>query len=358
LNETIARSALVARQGSVADGELQTVLVTGGTGFVAGWCLVELLQRGYVVRTTVRSRSKEAAVRAALASAVDPGDRLSFFEADLTSDRGWDTAVAGCDYVLHVASPLGRDVAKDPLELIGPARDGTLRVLRAATRAGVKRVVVTSSLAAATPPPGWEGIGDETVWTDLGARKVNAYRQSKTLAERAAWDFMAGSAARTTLATILPGAVLGPVLTTDNLGSVQVISRLLNGRFPGYPRLGFSITDVRDLVDLHLRAMTMPEAAGERFIAIRDFLWMADIAAELREKLGARAAKVPTRALPDFVLRLASIFDPALRNVTPELGRQLRFSSAKAQRVLGWVPRAGTQTVVDCAESLIARNAV
>lgn len=338
-----------------------TVLVTGGTGFVGAWCIVQLLQRGYAVRTTVRNLSKAPAVRAAVASAIDPGERLSFFAADLTSDEGWDAAVAGCDYVLHVASPLGGDSPKNPDELIVPARDGTLRVLRAATRAGVKRVVMTSSLAAATPPRKTKGIvTDETIWTDLEAgEKINAYRQSKTISERAAWDFMhSNPGSATTLTTILPGAVFGPVLTTDNLGSVQVIGRLLTGKLPGNPRLGFSIVDVRDLAELHIRAMTAPEAAGQRFIAVRDFMWMADISQELRARLGKEAAKVPTRKLPDFVLRLAAIFDSALHNITPLLGRKLAFSSAKAQRVLGWAPRPGTTTVVDCAQSLIARNAV
>jgi dihydroflavonol-4-reductase len=337
-----------------------TVLVTGGTGFVAGWCIVQLLQHGYAVRTTVRSLSKASAVRAAVASVIDPGERLSFFAADLTSDAGWDAAVAGCDYVLHVASPLGGDSPQNADDLIVPARDGTLRVLRAATRAGVKRVVMTSSLAAAMPPRNAEGlVTDEAVWTDLDAgEKINAYRQSKTIAERAAWDFMRRDAGATTLTTILPGAVFGPVLTTDNLGSVQVIGRLLSGKLPGNPRLGFSIVDVRDLAELHIRAMTAPEAAGQRFIAVRDFMWMADISQELRARLGKQAGKVPTRALPDFVLRLAAVFDPALQNITPLLGRKLAFSSAKAQRVLGWAPRAGATTVVDCAQSLIAGNAV
>lgn len=339
-----------------ANAPAATVLVTGGTGFVAAWCIVELLQRGHAVRTTVRSLAKAPAVRAAVATmAGDPGERLSFFVADLTRDDGWDAAVAGCDCVLHVASPMGNDLPKDPQALIVPARDGTLRVLRAATRAGVKRVVMTSSLAAATPPRKAEGgVHDETLWTDLGVDKTNAYRQSKTLAERAAWDFMRSHGGTTTLTTILPGAVFGPVLTKDNLGSVQVIGRLLDGKLPGNPRLGFSIVDVRDLADLHVRAMTAPEAAGQRFIAVRDFMWMADISRELRATLGEQARKVPRRGLPDFVLRIAAVFDPALHNITPLLGRRLGFTSAKAQRLLGWKPRSGATTVVECARSLLA----
>jgi len=337
----------------------ETVLVTGGTGFVGGWCVVELLKRGYNVRTTVRSLSKEPAARAAIATATDPGDRLAFFPADLTKDDGWDAAVQGCDYVLHVASPLGADDPKDPNELIVPARDGALRVLRAAAKAGVKRVVMTSSVAACGgPPAGPDSVCDETVWTDAKAKGVNAYRQSKTIAERAAWDFMAGQGASGALTTILPAAILGPVLTAENLGSVQLVQRLLNGSMPGIPRLGFNILDVRDLADVHIRAMALPEAAGQRFITAGDYLWMADVSKILRAELGARAGKVPTRGLPDFVLRLFSLFDRPLRAVTSGLGRKHAYTSDKARRVLGWAPRPATATIVDCAQSLIAKGAV
>jgi dihydroflavonol-4-reductase len=292
-------------------------------------------------------------VRAAVASAAGSAERLTFVVADLTRDEGWDAAVAGCDYVLHVASPLATRAPGDPNELIVPARDGTLRVLRAATKARVERVVMTSAAAAARPPRGSDRVGDETVWTDTSDRKFDSYRLSKVLAERAAWDFMAAHARRTTLTTILPGAVFGPVLTKQSLGSVQIIQRLLRGRPPGLPRLGFSIVDVRDLADLHVRAMTSPEAAGQRFLAVGDFLWMTDIAATLRSRLGERAGKVPTRALPDFLVRLLSLFIPQLRMLTSDLGRMNRITSEKARRVLGFSPRPAWATVVDCAESLL-----
>ena len=333
----------------------ETVLVTGGSGFVAGWCIVELLKRGYEVRTTVRSMSKVPAVHAAIASAVEPNNRLTFFTADLTKDQGWKEAVAGCDYVLHVASPMSTEALRNPDAFIVPARDGTLRVLRAATQAGVKRVVMTSSTAASSPPISSADSADnaEDVWTDPTHPSVNAYRQSKTLAERAAWDFMDDDLSSTTLTTILPSAIFGPVLTTENLGSVQVISRLLSGRLPGNPRLGFSIVDVRDLADLHIRAMTSPDAAGQRFIAAGSHMWMSDISRLLRSQLGDRAAKVPMRALPDFVLRIASLFDPVVKAVTPNLGRKHTFTAAKAARVLSWKTRPASITVIDCAESLL-----
>ncbi|MCW3846205.1 NAD-dependent epimerase/dehydratase family protein [Sphingomonas sp. LB-2] len=332
----------------------ETVLVTGGSGYIGGWCVVELLRRGYEVRTTVRSLSKEAAVRAAIAAEVDPEDRLRFFAAELTSDAGWDEAVAGCDYVLHVASPLGTHQPKDPQELIVPAREGALRALRAAAKAGVKRVVLTSSVSAASPAVR-ETITDEAVWTDVAT--ADAYSQSKTLAEQAAWEFAAAHP-ELELVTVLPSLVIGPVLTPENMGSVQLIWRLMAGKVPGNPRLGFTLVDVRDVVDVHLRAMTAPEAKGGRFIAANRFMWMADVSKVLRERLGAKAAKVPTRNLPSFVLRFMAMFDRTLRLVTPGLGRSGSFSSAKARAVLGWTPIPVEESIVDCAESLIAKGAV
>ena len=337
----------------------ETVLVTGGTGFVAGWCIVELLRRGYRVRTTVRSLKKEAEVRAAVAAVAGDTAGLTFHVADLTDDAGWDAAMAGCDYVLHVASPLGIDAKADEQALLTPARDGTLRILRAATRAAVKRVVMTSAATTATPLlRGPEGVSDETVWFDPAERSVGGYRLSKRAAERAAWDFMQNYRGPTTLTTVLPGAVFGPVLTKENLGSVQVIARLLQGRMPGMPRLGFEVVDVRDLADVHIRAMTSPEAAGERFLATGEFLWMADIARTLRERLGTVAGKVPTRVLPDFLMRFLSLFDAQLRALVPSLGRRHRHSIAKAQRLLGWKPRTATETLVDCSNRLIALGLV
>ncbi len=337
----------------------ETVLVTGGTGFIASWCIVELLKRGFAVCTTVRSLSREQVVRTTISAAIDPDDRLTFVAADLTSDVGWDEAVAGCDYVLHVASPLGYENPKDPDALIIPARDGTLRVLRAATKAGVKRVVMTSACAAASPPLYSEdSVSDETLWTDPDDSRLSAYRKSKTLSERAAWQFMKDYDGPTTLTTILPGAVFGPVLTADNLGSVQVIGRFLQGRMPGNPRIGLEVVDVRDLADVHIRAMTSTQAAGQRFIAVSEFIWMSDIAKTLRAKLGAAASKVPTRTLPDYAIRFLARFDPALRTILPGLGRKNRHTSQKAQRVLAWKPRPAAETVVDCAESLISWNAI
>ncbi|MFI6339267.1 NAD-dependent epimerase/dehydratase family protein [Streptomyces sp. NPDC050535] len=336
-----------------------TVLVTGGTGFVAGWCIVELLEQGYDVRTTVRGASREEAVLTAVSSAVDPAGRLSFAVADLTSDEGWAEAVEGCEYVLHVASPLGADAPKDPDALIAPARDGALRVLRAATDAGVRRVVMTSACAAANPPLATpDSVSDETRWTDTDDPTLTAYRKSKAVAEQAAWNHMRDHEGPTTLATVLPGAVFGPLLDAANRGSVQVIERLLSGRMPGTPRIGFEVVDVRDLADIHVRAMTSPQAAGQRFIAVGDFLWMSEIAQELRGALGDAAGKVPTRKLPDFAVRLLARFDPGVRAVAPYLGRKHLHSADKARRTLSWQPRPAAETLADCARSLAAHQVV
>jgi nucleoside-diphosphate-sugar epimerase len=337
----------------------ETVLVTGGSGYIGGWCVASLLSQGYVVRTTVRDLSKEAAVRASLSKITDPGNRLSFYAANLTSDDGWDAAVDGCDYVLHVASPLGVADPKDPNDLIVPAREGAKRAVGAAIKAGVKRVVLTSSVAATgKSEDAGDWISDETVWTDAAAPKVSAYAQSKTLAERAAWDLIHSSSTHTTLATVNPALVLGPVTSGDYSESVQVIERLLSGRVPGVPRLGFNIVDVRDVADLHFRAMTDPQAAGQRFIAAGQFAWMADLAALLKANLGAEATKVPSRKVPDFVLRIAGLFDKDLASVTGGLGRKQDYTTAKAQSLLGWKPRPLQDTVLDCARSLVANGLV
>ncbi|OPF81726.1 epimerase [Streptomyces antioxidans] len=342
----------------------ETVLVTGGSGYVAGWCVVELLRRGYRVRTTVRGHGKERAVGEAVATQVDAADaaaeRLEFAIADLTADRGWDAAVEGVDHVLHIASPLGNAVSDDSAAMIAPARDGTLRVLRAATAAGVRRVVMTSAANTASPSSyAEEGVTDETLWTDPEDPALIPYRRSKTLAERAAWDFMATYDGPTQLTTVLPGAVFGPILATSTIGSVGIVQRMLSGALRGVPRIGLEIVDVRDLADIHIRAMTSPQAAGERFLATGEFTWMLDMAHALREGLGEQGRQVSTRRIPDVAVRLAARFrDPSLREITPALGRRNRHSTAKAHRVLGWRPRPARETVIDCGRSLLAHGAV
>ncbi|HEY5708686.1 MAG TPA: NAD-dependent epimerase/dehydratase family protein [Solirubrobacterales bacterium] len=332
----------------------QTVLVTGGSGFLGSWCAIELLRRGHRVRTTVRDLARESDVRAAVATQVDAGEQLSVFAADLTGDDGWAQAVEGCDSVLHVASPFPPVQPKDPDELIVPAREGTLRVLRASMDAGVERVVVTSSVAAVAggARPGGRPL-TEGDWTDPDKPGLSPYVRSKTIAERAAWDFMDEAGATDRLAVVNPGAILGPALSDDHSFSLQAIERLLKG-MPGIPRIGFSFVDVRDVADLHLRAMTAPEAGGERFIAAGPFFWMSEVAAVLRDRLGEDAAKVPKRKLPDLLVRAAGRFDPGIRSIVNQLGTRYEYSSEKAESRLGWTQRPAEEMFVDCARSLAA----
>ncbi len=339
--------------------EGKTVLVTGGSGFLGGWCVVELLRRGHTVRTTVRDLAREVAVRAAVASQVDAGERLSVLAADLLADEGWAEAVAGCDHVLHVASPFPPVQPKDPDELIVPARDGTLRVLRAALDAGVERVVITSSVAAiggSGKPVAGRPL-DERDWSDPDNPKLTPYARSKTVAERAAWDLARERGETEKLTTVNPGAIIGPLLGDDGRSfSLQSIERLLGG-MPAVPRIGFSFVDVRDVADLEIRAMSAPAAGGERLVAVDDFMWMSEVAAVLRERLGEDAAKVPTRNAPNLLVRVLAIFDPSVRSVLGQLGRRTEVSSEKARTELGWSPRPLADTIAECARSLLAQQA-
>jgi nucleoside-diphosphate-sugar epimerase len=335
---------------------MSTVLVTGGSGFIGSHAILRLLNAGHRVRTTVRNLKREADVRAMLKQGgVDAGGRLSFVAADLESDAGWPEAVAGCDYVLHVASPFPADVPKNDDELIIPAREGALRVLRAARDAGVKRVVLTSSFAAI-------GYGhlpqaepfNETSWTNLDGEGLTAYVKSKTLAERAAWDFIAREGGGLELSVVNPVGVFGPALGPDYSTSILIVQRMLDGALPGLPRLYFGAVDVRDTVDLHLRAMTDPAAKGERFLAVAgDFLSMLEIANVLKNNMGETAKRVPARELPNWMVRLASLRDPAVKLILPELGKHKNATNEKARRVLGWSPRTNEESILATGESLV-----
>src|SRR6476469_7744106 len=336
------------------------ILVTGGTGFLGGWCIAELLTRGHDVRTTVRNVAREPAVRATVERAgVDAGDRLSVVAADLSADAGWAEAVAGCTHVLHVASPFPPEQPKDPDELIVPAREGALRVIKASLDAGVERVVMTSSVAAVRHgrPASADRPYTEEDWTDGDDTRRTPYVRSKTLAERAAWDHVRAAGAEERLATVQPGAIIGPVLNDDHSFSLQAVQRLLDGAMPALPRLGFTFVDVRDVADLHIRALTDPDAAGERFLATDRFLWVADVAAILRERLGDRASKVPTRVAPNLLVRAMSLFDGGLRSIVGDLGKTAYYSNAKARERLGWEPRPVEDSIADTGESLLAHAA-
>ena len=334
---------------------MSKVLVTGGSGFIGSYCILQLLSAGHQVRTTVRSLSREGDVRAMLnAGGATPDRRVSFVAADLTADAGWTEAVEGCDYVLHVASPFPMGTPRDENELIVPAREGALRVLRASRDAGVTRVVLTSSFAAI-------GYGhapqaapfDETNWTNLNGH-VSAYVKSKTLAERAAWDFIAREGGRLELSAVNPVGVLGPVLGSDYSTSIALVQRLMDGALPGCPQLYFGLVDVRDVADLHVRAMTDRRAKNERFLAIAgDFMSIRDMALVLKARMGVAAKKVPTWQLPNWMVRLAALRDPGVKQILPDLGKKKNASHNKATRVLGWAPRSNEDAIVATAESLV-----
>jgi dihydroflavonol-4-reductase len=342
----------------MADATKETVLVTGGSGYLAGWCIIGLLERGYRVRTTVRNPAREPEVHTTVASQVDPAHHLTIHQADLTSDEHWDNVIEGCDYVLHVASPFPPKQPKDPDELIVPAREGTLRVLGKALDHGVKRVVITSSVAAIRLAKGAEKRTlTEEDWTDPDEEGLTPYVRSKAIAERAAWDLVRERDAEDRLAAVNPGAIIGPVLNDDISYSIQAIERLLKG-MPGMPRLGFSFVDVRDVADLEIRAMTAPEAGGQRFIAVTKFMWMSETGEVLRERLGDRASKVPTRTIPDFVVRGMALFDGGIRSIVGTLGKRSELSSEKARTTLGWSPRPIEDTIAETGESLIQHGVV
>lgn len=329
------------------------VLVTGGSGFIAGHVILELLAQGHTVRTTVRSLAKAPAVRSVLERAgMVHGERLSFVEADLLDDAGWPAAVAGVDRVLHLASPVQPGHVENEDDLIVPAREGALRVLRAARASGVQRVVLTSAFHAV----GWGHPHDDHVftgadWTVLDGPGVDAYGRSKTLSERAAWDFAAESGLD--LVTLLPVAVMGPIMGAEVSGANHIVQSMLTGAMPGLPDIHIPIVDVRDVAVAHVLAMDVAEAAGQRFLLSNgEALPLAAIAGVIREELGEAAAQVPTRRIPSFVVRLAALFRPEFRATVPDLGYARRTSNERARTVLGWTPRPPREAIAAAARSM------
>ncbi len=340
---------------------VETVLVTGASGFVAQHCIVQLLQGGYRVRGTLRSAKREDEVRAAIRNGGAEDGGLSLVEADLTKDEGWDEAVAGCAFVLHVASPFPAVQPEDEDELIRPARDGALRVLAAAAKAGVKRTVMTSSIAAVSAGLDKSGgrVFDESDWSDLDGENVSAYEKSKTIAERAAWEFMDTEAAGDMQLTVInPGAILGPILTRDTSTSVEIVRQLMIRAMPACPRIGFPVVDVRDVASAHIAAMTAPQAAGRRYICTLPQVWFTEVGKILDARFGPEGWNIPTGQLPDWVLRVMSIFNPMLRTVTPALGVERRYDNSRIRAELNWTAHKVPEMVIASAESLIEHGVV
>jgi dihydroflavonol-4-reductase len=327
------------------------VLVTGASGYIAGFAIQQLLREGWQVRGTVRNLARADEVRGWLG--VTPNE-LPLFAADLTSDAGWVEAAAGCSHMLHIASPIPKSAPKSDDELVIPARDGAIRALQAAKAAGLTRVVLTSSTAAVTYGKGSiDRPFTEADWTDESHPDTYAYVRSKTIAERAARAWVKANAGPMEFVTINPGLILGPVLGRDFSTSLEALKKVMDGSMPGLPRLGFPVTDVRDVADAHVRALTHPDIDGERFLVAGEFLWLEDMARILKAELGDRARKVPTIRLPDFLVKLSGLFDPTIRMVIPELGRARAVDSSHVGRVLGVHLRPARETIIDTANSLI-----
>lgn len=335
-------------------GERGKVLVTGASGYIAGFIIKTLVADGWPVRGTIRNLARVGEVRATLGL-----PDLELVACDLMGDAGWAEAMDGIDYVQHIASPIPAGEPKNPDDLIVPAREGALRALRFARAAGVKRVVMTSSMAAIAYGHGpGRAPFTEADWSNVDSLDAYAYIKSKTLAERAARDWMAANGTPMEYVSINPAAVLGPVLGPDFSTSLEVVKKLLDGALPGLPNLGFGVVDVRDVADLHLRAMTTPGLDGERFLAQGKFMWMREVAEVLKAGLGSKARRVPSRGLPDWLLKLLANFDPTVKMVVPELGRRREASAAHALERLGWRTRDETTTILDCAGSLIEKGLV
>lgn len=337
----------------------ETVLVTGGSGFIASYCIIALLNSGYNVKATLRSLKKAEGVRKMIKEGGTQSlDGLSFAEADLLNEESWQKAVDGCQYVIHVASPTPYTDAATEDDFVVPAKNGVLFVLRAAKKAGVKRVVLTSAFGAV-------GFGTvkttpytEEDWTVLNDT-VFPYQKSKTISEKAAWDFIQDEGTGMELAVVNPTGVLGPVLSDDYSHSIQNIKQMLNGQMKACPKIISGYVDVRDVADLHIKAMTMPQANGQRFIAVADNgLSLLDIANILRKNLGEKATNVPTRELPNWLVHFLSTFTPKLKAAVPYLGMVKRASSEKAKTLLGWKPRSTEEAIVATANSLIKFNLV
>ncbi|MFN3608204.1 MAG: SDR family oxidoreductase [Hyphomonas sp.] len=337
------------------------VLVTGATGFIAGHVIHQLLEAGHEVIGTARSNARAGPLNQTLSAYSGKPVSIEIRAADLSADAGWAEAVAGVDYVQHVASPIPLTVPRDADELIIPARDGALRVLKAAKAAGVKRVVMTSSMAACAY--GWgdqrpNPITEEHWSQDTGEPDMTPYIRSKLIAEQAAWDYVNGEGKGLELTTINPALVLGPVMSGDFSASVEILTQLMSGKLPGTPKVGFVIVDVRDVAAAHLLAMTSPAAAGERFLVGDRFVWFRDVADVLRREFPSHASKVPSKDIPGWMVKLIARVNPPAKQLIPELGRERHISSEKAGRVLGWTPRSSEEAVIAGARSLIGFGVV
>lgn len=343
------------------DHSKELVLVTGGTGFVGVECILQLLQKGYSVKTTLRSmKRKDEVIDQLKEGGLTSFDYLEFIEADLTKDTNWDKATAGCDYVLHVASPIGLAAPKDENEMIRPAVDGALRVLKAARNSGVKRVVMTSNFGAV----GYSHTDTTTLiteedWTDPNEKGLSAYNKSKVMAERAAWDFMKREGGEMELSVVNPVGIFGPSLGPDLSSGFEMFKRVMDGTMKRIPNITLGLVDVRDVADLHIRAMVSPEAAGQRFLAIAgDIMTLPEIAVFYKKHMGNSLPNISTKKVPDWVVRIMALFNPMAKNIAPMLSRYRAASNEKAKKMLGWQPRSNEEALLATGKSLLKWGAI
>ncbi len=335
-----------------------TVLVTGASGFIGAHCVIDLLNAGYAIRASVRSQKRINELSLLLNKHM-PDAHVEYHILSLESDHGWEEALAGCQYVLHLASPLPIVQPKDPQDIIRPARDGALRVIKAAQKAGLQRIVMTSSQAAVCGSPMKQSdyVYTEADWTDINDPSVSPYNQSKTIAEREARDYV-NKAGDIELVTVNPGLVCGPMLQPIVNTSLELIKRMLDGSLPFVPPLGYETSDVRDVAVLHRLAMENPNANGGRFMASSNFLWLHDMAKLLHEHFNERTSTIPRRQAPAWMLRMMSIFDPSIRTIVPDLNQHRRVDNSTSKRILGWQPRPAEEAVLATAESMFDFNII
>ncbi len=336
-----------------------TVLVTGASGFIGSHCIVSLLENGYQVKGTIRDLSRGEQIRNFIQNHTKYADNLSFASADLMKDEGWEEAMEGCTYVLHVASPVPINLPKDENEIIKPAKEGTIRVLKAADKTGVKRVVITSSIAAICyGHSDYKKTFTEADWTNLAGKNLTAYPKSKTIAEKAAWSYLEETGSKLELVAVNPSVVLGPALEKDFGSSLELVRKIMGGELPGAPKIGWPIVDVRDVAKMQLLAMTEPKAVGKRYICANETMFIKDVAKVIKDNFPAYQNKISVRNLPNWVVRISALFDPTVKAVLSELGNPQYVSSEKAKEDLNWTCRSNEEAIISAAQSLIDHQIV
>ena len=331
---------------------MKKVLVTGTTGFIGLHCVQQLLEKGFAVNGTLRSFDRKDEVINALSSHNTSTEHLSLFETDLLEDKGWDEAIEGCEYVLHVASPFVLTPESEDF-FVKPAVEGSLRVLKLANKHKIKKLVLTSSFAAMADTLEEKDSFDETDWSDPNKKNIRSYGKSKTLAEKAAWDYMASNTPSFSLTVINPVAVTGPSLSKDIGTSNSIVGQMINGNVPGTAKVHIGYVDVRDVAAAHITAMLNNQTDGERIIVFEKTLWMDEVATILRD---AGFDKAPSKVMPKWAMHIMSIFKKDLKFIVPLINKKRHIHSTKATDLLHWEPISAEESIVATAKQLQEYN--